>query len=286
MIAMFKIIEKNELAARVFRYVVKVPDIARKAKPGQFIILRIHDGGERIPITIADMNPVEGTLTLYVQVVGKTTYQMSLLKAGEGLMDVVGPLGMPSAIEPVGTVVGIGGGFGIAALYPILRAHHQAGNRTISIIGGRSKDLLILRDEISHVSDSALIATDDGSLGTKGFVTDVLRSLLASGEKIDLVIAIGPLIMMQAVSERTRPSGIRTMVSMNPIMMDGTGMCGACRVNVGGEMKFACIDGPEFDGHQVNFEEVLNRLKMYLPEEKLAMDRYRESLEAECLAGG
>ena len=281
---MFKIIEKNELAAKVFRYVVKAPDIARKAKPGQFVILRIHEGGERIPITIADMNPLEGTLTLYVQVVGKTTYQMSLLRAGEDLMDVVGPLGMPSDIELMGTVVGIGGGFGIAALYPILRAHHRAGNRTISIIGGRSKDVLILRDEISRVSDSALIATDDGSLGTKGFVTEVLRSLLESGEKIDLVIAIGPLIMMQAVSEMTRPGGVKTMVSMNPIMMDGTGMCGACRVNVAGQMKFACIDGPEFDGHAVNFGEVLNRLKMYLPEEKLAMDKYLETVESECRA--
>lgn len=282
---MFKIIEKNELAAKVFRYVVSAPDIARKAKPGQFVILRVHESGERIPITIADMKPLDGSLTLYVQVVGKTTYQMSLLRAGEDLMDVVGPLGMPSEIEPLGTVVGVGGGFGIAALYPILRAHHRAGNRTISIIGGRSKDLLILRDEISRVSDSALIATDDGSLGTKGFVTEVLRSLLESGEKIDLVIAIGPLVMMQAVSEMTRPGGIKTVVSMNPIMMDGTGMCGACRVDVSGQMKFACIDGPEFDGHKVNFGEVLNRLRMYLPEEKLAMERFLETIESECRAG-
>ena len=281
---MYKILEKTELASRVFRYVVTVPDIARKAKPGQFIILRIDEAGERIPITIADMNPLEGTITLYVQVVGKTTYQMSLLKVGDELMDVAGPLGVPSEIEPIGTVVGIGGGFGIAALYPILREHHQLGNKTISIIGGRSQNLLILKQEISQVSDLSLIATDDGSVGTHGLVTDVLATLLNSAEKIRLVIAIGPLVMMQAVSEMTRPYGIKTMVSMNPIMMDGTGMCGACRVTVNGEMKFACIDGPEFDGHKVNFGEVLNRLKMYLPEEKLAMDRYRESVEAKCLA--
>ena len=283
---MYKILEKNELAARVFRYVVRAADIARKAKPGQFVILRIDEAGERIPITIADMNPLEGTITLYVQVVGKTTFQMSLLRIGEDLMDLVGPLGVPSDIEPIGTVVGIGGGFGIAALYPILREHHRSGNKTISIIGGKSQDLLILRQEISQVSDLSLIATDDGSVGTHGFVTDVLATLLNSDEKINLVIAIGPPVMMQAVSEMTRPYGIKTMVSMNPIMMDGTGMCGACRVTVSGEMKFACIDGPEFDGHQVNFGEVLNRLKMYLPEEKMAMDRYRESLEAKCLAGG
>ena len=283
---MYKILEKTELASRVFRYVVRVPDIARKAKPGQFIILRIDEAGERIPITIADMNPLEGTITLYVQVVGKTTYQMSLLKIGDELMDVVGPLGVPSEIEPIGTVVGIGGGFGIAALYPILREHHQLGNKTISIIGGRSQNLLILKQEISQVSDLSLIATDDGSVGTHGLVTDVLATLLNSAEKIRLVIAIGPLVMMQAVSEMTRPYGIKTMVSMNPIMMDGTGMCGACRVTVNGEMKFACIDGPEFDGHKVNFGEVLHRLKMYLPEEKQAMDRYRESVEAKCLAGG
>lgn len=283
---MYKILGKNELASRVFRYVIRVPDIARKAKPGQFIIMRIDEAGERIPITIADMNPLEGTITLYVQVVGKTTYQMSLLKAGDDLMDVVGPLGVPSEIEPMGTVVGIGGGFGIAALFPILREHHRLGNKTISIIGGRTQDLLILRQEISQVSDLSLIATDDGSVGTHGLVTDVLATLLNSAEKIRLVITIGPLVMMQAVSNMTRPYGIQTMVSMNPIMMDGTGMCGACRVTVNGEMKFACIDGPEFDGHKVNFGEVLNRLKMYLPEEKLAMDRYKESLEAKFLAGG
>jgi ferredoxin--NADP+ reductase len=283
---MYKILEKTELASRVFRYVVTVPDIARKAKPGQFIILRIDEAGERIPITIADMNPLEGTITLYVQVVGKTTYQMSLLKVGDELMDVVGPLGVPSEIDTIGTVVGIGGGFGIAALYPILREHHQLGNKTISIIGGRSQNLLILKQEISQVSDLSLVATDDGSLGTHGLVTDVLATLLNSAERIGLVIAIGPLVMMQAVSEMTRPYGIKTMVSMNPIMMDGTGMCGACRVTVNGEMKFACIDGPEFDGHKVNFGEVFHRLKMYLPEEKLAMDRYRESVESKCLAGG
>ena len=232
------------------------------------------------------MNPLEGTITLYVQVVGKTTFQMSLLRVGEELMDLVGPfLGVPSDIEPIGTVVGIGGGLAL-----------QLFTRSYGNIIGPEQDHINHRRKVPGSLDSetrdqsgfgfALIATDDGSVGTHGFVTDVLATRLNSAKKINLVMAIGPLVMMQAVSEMTRPYGIKTMVSMNPIMMDGTGMCGACRVTVNGEMKFACIDGPEFDGHKVNFDEVLNRLKMYLPEEKMAMDRYREALETKCLAEG
>jgi NAD(P)H-flavin reductase len=276
---MYRILDKSELAARVHRYVVHAPDIARKARAGQFVILRLDERGERIPITIADMDSAGGTLTLYVQVVGKTTLQMSLMGAGDAIRDVVGPLGVPSVVEPVGTVVSVGGGFGIAALYPILRQHQRVGNRTISILGARSRGLFILEDEIRAVSHETNFATDDGSYGTPGLVTDVLAQLLQGGRVLNQVIAIGPLRMMQAVSEMTRPSGIKTLVSMNPMMMDGTGMCGACRVTVGGETRFACVDGPEFDGHQVDFDTVANRLQMYLPEERLAMANFRQQHE-------
>lgn len=279
---MYKIIEKNDLAAKVFRYVIEAPDIARKTQAGQFVILRLNETGERIPITIADRNIEKGTLTLYVQAVGKTTTQMSRMKAGDSVLDVVGPLGIPSSIEKVGTVVAIGGGFGIAAIYPIVRAHTLAGNRTVSIMGARTQSLLILEDEMRAVSTDVRIATDDGGYGKKGIVTDLLREIIASGETINLVIAIGPLIMMKAVAEVTRPHSIKTVVSLNPIMIDGSGMCGACRVMVGNEMKFACVDGPEFDAHQVDFESLMNRLKMYLPEEKQSFEKHLLEIAHEC----
>jgi ferredoxin--NADP+ reductase len=279
---MYKIIEKNDLAAKVFRYVIEAPDITLKAKAGQFVIIRLDEKGERIPITIADMNREKGTLTLYVQAVGKTTTQLSNMKAGEEIMDAVGPLGEFSHIENYGTVVSIGGGFGIAAIHPIVREHKNAGNKTISIIGARSKDLLIMEEEMRLISDDLRIATDDGSYGTKGIVTDVLKEMLKNNEKIDLVLAIGPLVMMKAVAEVTRPYNIKTLVSMNPIMMDGTGMCGACRVMVGNEMKFACVDGPEFDAHLVDFEGLFNRVKMYIPQEKLSFEKYLKENEHKC----
>ncbi len=279
---MYKILEKNDLAAKVFRYVVEAPDIARKTKAGQFVILRLDEFGERIPITIADRNIEKGTLTLFVQAVGKTTTHMSRMKAGDSILDVVGPLGIPSQIEKVGTVVAIGGGFGIAAIYPIVRAHTMIGNKTVSIMGARTQSLLILEDEVRAVSTEVRIATDDGGYGKKGIVTDLLRDMITAKETINLVIAIGPLVMMRAVAEVTRPYAIKTVVSLNPIMIDGSGMCGACRVMVGNEMKFACVDGPEFDAHQVDFESLFNRLKMYLPEEKQSFERHLHEIAHVC----
>jgi ferredoxin/flavodoxin---NADP+ reductase len=279
---MFKILEKNDLAASVYKYVIDCPDIARKAKAGQFVIIRLHEQGERIPITIADMDSQKGTITLFVQAIGKTTIQMSKLKSGDSILDVVGPLGEASHIEKFGTVVSIGGGFGIAAIHPIVREYKNAGNKTISIIGARTKDLLLLEEEMTKVSDEVRIATDDGSKGTKGIVTDVLKEMINKNEKIDLVLAIGPLVMMKAVSDVTKPHNIKTMVSMNPIMMDGTGMCGACRVMVGNEMKFACVDGPEFDAHNVDFESLFSRVKMYVSEEKISLEKYQNENDHKC----
>lgn len=269
---MYQILEKNDLAAKVYRYVIDAKDIAKNAKAGQFVIIKLDEKGERIPITIADMDREKGTITLYIQAVGKTTTQLSYSKPGDYILDVVGPLGEPSHIEKFGTVVSVGGGFGIAAIHPIVREYKNAGNKTISIIGARSKELLIMEDEMNKISDEVRVATDDGSYGTKGLVTKVLQEMIDNKEQIDLVLAIGPLVMMRAVADVTRPHGIKTVVSMNPIMMDGTGMCGACRVTVGNEIKFACVDGPEFDAHLVNFDEVMNRVKMYIPQEKQALE--------------
>jgi len=269
---MFTILEKNDLAAKVYRYVIAAPNVSRKAKAGQFVILRLVDDGERIPITLADWDSAAGTITLYVQAIGKTTTIMSQMKAGEAILDVVGPLGIPSHVEKGKTLVALGGGFGIAAIHPIVRAHKLMGNRTISIIGARSKELLIMEDEMRAVSDEVRIATDDGSTGTKGFVTTILKEMLTTGEQMDVVLAIGPVVMMKAVAELTREAKVETLVSLNPIMMDGTGMCGACRVMVGDTVQFACVDGPEFDAHKVDFDLLVARQKMYSPQEKLSME--------------
>ena len=279
---MFKILKKNQLAPQVFKFLLEAPDIAKKALPGQFIIIRLDETGERIPITISDADPTQGTLTLYVQAIGKTSLEMSRMKADDYILDVVGPLGNPSLIDLFGTVVLVGGGFGIAAIHPIARALTQAGNKTLSILGARTKELVILEREMSKASTKTYIATDDGTYGAKGLVTDTLRELIDKKEPIDRVIAIGPLIMMKAVADLTRPHKIPTVVSMNPIMIDGTGMCGACRVTVGGEMKFACVDGPEFDGHAVYFEGLLNRLKTYIPEEAEAKEKYLKDTKEKC----
>jgi ferredoxin--NADP+ reductase len=272
----FPIIEKNDLAAKVYRYIIKAPNIVKKAKAGQFVILRLYEDGERIPITLADWDEARGTITLYVQAVGKTTIMMSMMKAGDSLMDVVGPFGVPSHVEKGKTFVALGGGFGIAAIHPIVRAHRVIGNRTISIIGARSKELLIMENEMRAVSDDVRIATDDGSYGTKGFVTTILKSMLEKNEPIDVVLAIGPVVMMKAVSDLTKPYGVQTLVSLNPIMMDGTGMCGACRVVVGNKMQFACVDGPEFNGHDVDFELLTARQKMYSPQEKISLEIFEK----------
>ncbi len=277
---MHKILEKNDLASNVYRYVIEAPDVARTAKAGQFVILRVHADGERIPITLADWDAGRGTITLYVQAIGKTTKLMSTMKAGDALPDVVGPLGIPSHVEPGKTLVAVGGGFGIAAIHPIVRAHRNMGNRTISVIGSRSRDLLIMEEEMRAISDEVLVATNDGSYGTKGIVTDVLKELLGAGRTIDVCLAIGPVVMMKAVCDVTRPFAIPTLVSLNPIMMDGTGMCGACRVNVHDTVQFACVDGPEFDGHAVDFELLMARQKMYSPQEKMALEIYEHQCKS------
>jgi ferredoxin--NADP+ reductase len=268
----FTIVKKVNLSHDVYLMEVDAPYIARKAQPGQFVIVRVGDTGERIPLTIADNNSKSGTITLVFQEVGKSTMVMGGLKQGDSLDDVVGPLGLPSHIEKLGLVVCVGGGIGIAPVHPVARGYKEAGSGVISILGARTRDLLIMEDEMTRASTEVKVCTDDGSYGQKGFVTDVLRNLIEEGKPIDLVVAIGPVPMMEAVSKLTKSYGIRTVVSLNPIMVDGTGMCGACRVTVGGEIKFACVDGPDFDGHEVDFTELRMRQRMYLKEERDAIE--------------
>ena len=279
---MYEVIENTILAEKVNRYRIHAPEIARRRKAGQFIILRIDEDGERIPLTIADADPRAGTLTLVVQEVGKTTARMTRLKPGEKIKDVVGPLGSPTHIEKFGMVAVVGGGIGIAPAHPIAQALKQAGNRVISILGARTKSLMIMEEEMRRASDEVLICTDDGSYGTHGLVTDVLKNLIDAQGKPDLVVAIGPVIMMKFVCKLTREYDIPTVVSLNPIMVDGTGMCGGCRVSVGGKSKFACVDGPEFDGHQVDFEELMKRQAFYQEQEKECLECY----QAECREKG
>ena len=275
----FTILQKRKLVPTLHQMEINAPRVARKAMPGQFVILRIDEYGERIPLTIADFDAQAGTITLIFQEIGKTTRQLASLAAGDSIADVAGPLGNPSAIEKFGTVVCVGGGVGIAPIFPIARALKSAGNRVISVIGARSADILFWEDRMNEASSELYITTDDGTKGHHGFVTDVVQNLLEHGEHdehgeraIDRVIAIGPPVMMRAVAGVTKPFGVRTVVSLNPIMVDGTGMCGACRVLVGGVTKFACVDGPEFDAHEVDFTLLMSRLAMYLPEEKEALD--------------
>ena len=265
---MYKILVKRQLAPSVQLFEVEAPLIARKAQPGQFIILRIDEDGERIPLTIADFNREKGTITLIFQEVGASTVELGQLNEGDGILDLVGPLGKATHIEKLGTIVCVGGGIGIAPVYPIARGMKEAGNEVISIIGARSKDILIYEQEMAAVSDELIITTDDGSKGRKALVTQPLKELLDSDKTISLVVAIGPVIMMKFVAETTRPYGVPTVVSLNPIMVDGTGMCGGCRVSVGNENKFACVDGPEFDGHKVDFDVLMSRQRMYKPQEK------------------
>jgi len=268
----FTIVKKMDLSHDVYWIDVDAPYVARKAQPGQFVITRVGGMGERIPLTIADSDPDAGTITLVFQEVGKSTMVMGGLNQGDKLDDVVGPLGLPSHIEKLGLVVCVGGGIGIAPVHPIARGFKEAGSKVISILGARSKDLLIMENEMIKASSEVKVCTDDGSYGQQGFVTNVLEDLIKEGSPIDVVVAIGPVPMMAAVSKLTKPYGIKTMVSLNPIMVDGTGMCGACRVTVGGEVKFACVDGPDFDGHQVDFAELRLRQRMYLSEERDAIE--------------
>jgi len=280
---MFEIISKKPITADVQMMKVYAPHIARKHKAGQFIILRVDEEGERIPLTIAESDANEGILTLFYQIVGATTYKLSKKDVGEKLQDLVGPLGKPTHIEKFGTVVAIGGGVGVAPMYPIAKALKEAGNRLIIILGARTKSLLILEDEMRALADELFISTDDGSYGQKGVVTDILKQLIERKEKIDLVIAIGPPIMMKFVCALTAEHKLPTIVSLNPIMVDGTGMCGACRVEVGGETKFACVDGPEFDGHKVNWDLFMKRLRFYNAQEKIS---YEIVKNPKCTCGG
>ncbi|HOT45743.1 MAG TPA: sulfide/dihydroorotate dehydrogenase-like FAD/NAD-binding protein [Spirochaetota bacterium] len=266
------ILEKEFLSPQVFRMKVEAPEIAKKRKAGQFIILRVNESGERIPLTIADADPAAGWIELVVQAVGATTKALSEKKAGDSIIDMAGPLGRPTHIEKHGTVVMVGGGIGIAPAHPIAQAMKAAGNTVISILGGRSKELVIMEDKMRAASDEVIITTDDGSYGTKGLVTDAIQKLIDGGRKIDMVIAIGPPVMMKFVSLLTKKYNIPTQVSLNTIMIDGTGMCGGCRVTVGNESKFVCVDGPEFDGHLVNFDEMIQRLGMYRDLEKESLD--------------
>ncbi len=277
---MFKIVLKEELAPKIKLFKVLAPEIARKARPGQFIILRIDEEGERIPLTIANFDADAGTITIIFQEVGKTTDLLGLMEQGDFLLDFVGPLGMESEIENYGTVVCIGGGVGVAPVFPIARALKEAGNTVISIIGARNSEMLIWKQEMSGISSKLHVTTDDGSAGEKGFVSDVLAEIL-SQTSVDRIIAIGPVPMMEAVC-RVAPKNITTMVSLNTIMVDGTGMCGACRVEVNSETKFACVDGPEFDGHQVNWEIVKMRANMFINEEKIALSHKCGEGECQC----
>ncbi len=278
----YDIIEKKQLVPELHQMKILAPDVARAAKPGQFIILRIDEGGERIPLTIADYDTEKGTITIIFQEMGKTTKQLGSMEAGDVLQDFVGPLGHPSEIDKVGTVVLVGGGVGIAPIYPQISAYREAGNKVICIIGARNEDLLILEEQIVAESDEVLIATDDGSKGHHGFVTDLVKQLLDGEEKIDRIVAIGPPIMMRAVAGVTEPYDVETIVSLNPIMIDGTGMCGGCRVSVAGQTKFACVDGPEFNARDVDFNLLMSRLNLYRNEEGEALEGYKKKCGGNC----
>ena len=276
---MYKILDKKRIAPDVTMTEIAAPRIAGKGKPGQFVILRLYEEGERIPLTIADADPEKGTITVISQRVGKSTAYLEDMPASEEILDLVGPLGHPTAIKKYGNVLCVGGGIGIAPIHPIARGMREAGNHVTSILGARTKDLLILEDYMRRVSDSVYICTDDGSYGRKGFVTDVLKELVNEGKQYDLVVAIGPIPMMNAVTKLTKEINIPTIVSLNSIMVDGTGMCGACRVSVDGKTKFTCVDGPEFDGHKVDFEELLYRLKIFSKYETSSQEQYEDNVE-------
>jgi len=269
---MNKILKKEKLNESVSRITVEAPHIARAAKPGQFAVIIPKENAERIPLTIADTDTNAGSITIIFQIVGATTKVLDSLKEGEEIAHLLGPLGTPSHIEKLGTVVVIGGGVGIAEIYPVVKGLRGMGNEVITIIGARNKDLLIYEKELSAVSSQLSVTTDDGSAGRKGFVSDELKDIVASGKQIDLVVAVRPVPMMKVCCDVTKQHGIKTVVSLNPLMLDATGMCGICRVTVGGQTKFACVDGPEFDGHEVDFKELTDRLKAYKDVEKKALD--------------
>jgi ferredoxin--NADP+ reductase len=274
---MYMILEKMELAPKIKMLKINAPEIAKKAKAGQFVIIRIDEKGERFPLTLADWEQEKGIVTLVFLEVGVSTMKLGALEVGEKILDLVGPLGNPSEIKKYGTVAVVCGGVGTAAAYPIAKALKEAGNQIISIIGARTEELLILEDELRQYSDELYVSTDDGSKGHKGFVSDVLKMLIEKGQQFDLAYAIGPPLMMRATVNVAKSYSLRTIVSLNPIMVDGCGMCGACRVTVGDKTKFACLDGPEFDGNIVDFDELIKRLRVYRSQEQQALTRLVES---------
>jgi ferredoxin--NADP+ reductase len=274
---MNKIVAKEMLSENVVKLVVEAPLIARKQSPGQFVIVRTDDKGERIPLTIADADREKMTITLIIQKIGTSSHKLANLNPGDSLLDVSGPLGRPTHIEKVGTVIACGGGVGIAPLYPIARALKEVGNKLIAVLGARNRELLILEKEMAVFADELIVMTDDGSYGRKGVITVGIEDVLKR-EPVHLAVAIGPAVMMKFVALLTKKYDVRTIVSLNTIMVDGTGMCGACRVSVGGKTRFVCVDGPEFDAHQIDYDEMIQRLNTYKAEEKLSFDGYLKSL--------
>lgn len=272
---MYKILEREDLTSNIHLFKVSAPAIARRAQAGQFVIVRMDEKAERIPLTLADWNKDEGTVTIVFMEVGTSTYRLNSLKPGDSIVNFVGPLGLPTHMDNYGTVVCVAGGVGTAPVYPIARALKAKGNQVICIQGARSKDLIFWEDKLRSVSDKLIVTTDDGTYGRKGLVTEPLKELLQSGEKIARVIAVGPSVMMKFTSKTTEPFKVPTVVSLNTIMVDGTGMCGCCRVSVGGVTKFACVDGPDFDGHQVDWDIVAARQRIYLEEEKCSYEQCR-----------
>lgn len=269
---MYLIADRRVLSSRdLISLTIEAPQVSRKIRPGQFVVLRVHEAGERVPLTVAYCDPSHGTITIIFQVVGKSTALLGSLRIGDAVKDVCGPLGMPERFERVGTVVGIGGGSGIAVLHHLLLGHREIGNRIIGIVGARQKELLILEEEMRALCDELIVTTDDGSYGQHGRVTDALRGLVERPTAIDKVMAVGPLVMMRAVTDMTRIYELPTEVSLNPIMIDGTGMCGGCRCTVGGETKFACVDGPQFDAFKVDFDELIKRNQMYSRDERMSL---------------
>jgi len=260
---------------KIHLFRIEAPAVAKKVQPGEFVVIRIDEKGERIPLTVADWDKEEGSVTIVFMEAGTTTHRLALLKAGDFIADFVGPLGLPTHIDKFGTVVCVAGGFAVATIMPIARAMRIKGNRVISIMGARNKSLIFWEDELRSVSDQLIVTTDDGSYGRKGLVTEPLKELLESDEKVDRVIAIGPSIMMKFCAKTTEPFGVKTIVSLNPIMLDGTGMCGCCRVSIGGTTKFTCVDGPDFDGHQVDWDLLFARQRIYLDEEKRSFERWQ-----------
>jgi len=276
---LYKILERQDLVPNIHLLKIEAPKVAKKAQAGQFVVVRVDERGERIPLTIADWDE-EGSVTIVFMEVGTTTHKLALLGDGDSIVDFVGPLGLPTHIEKFGTVVCVAGGFAVATIVPIARALKRAGNRVISIMGARNKSLVFWEDELGSVSDQLIVTTDDGSYARRGVVTEPLKELLESGDKIDRVIAIGPSIMMKFCAKTTEPFGVKTIVSLNPIMVDATGMCGVCRVSVGGVTKFTCVDGPDFDGHQVDWDLLFARQRIYLEEEKSSFERWQNQNKA------